>query len=297
MSVLRSSALTTGTRVLRAVVGTTIGFLLGVVFIELMGFEPVVMWATLPLVAFGSAYVPEVASFVAGQAMFTMMVLIIFNVINPSGWQVGLIRVEDVVVGAMVGAVVSLLLWPRGAAARVSRAVDAAITAGATYLTVAVKRVTRGASESADDRVSSLGHYAMTVSRTLDDAVRQYLSESGGSTDQRAPVIRASNRAIRVRTAAELIADVVPPPLAAYPRVRKVLEVHTTAICERLDGRASTQRLGPIGDDFVLALRAETGGTDLSIRAALPLVTVAANLGELELLYPDPVGSVAVSSH
>jgi hypothetical protein len=297
MSVLRSSALTTGTRVVRAVVGTTIGFLLGVVFIELMGFEPVVMWATLPLVAFGSAYVPEVASFVAGQAMFTMMVLIIFNVINPSGWQVGLIRVEDVVVGAMVGAVVSLLLWPRGAAATVSRAVDAAIAAGATYLTVAVKRVTRGASESADDRVSSLGHYAMTVSRTLDDAVRQYLSESGGSTDQRAPVIRASNRAIRVRTAAELIADVVPPPLAAYPRVRKVLEVHTTAICRRLDGRASTQRLGPIGDDFVLALRAETGGTDLSIRAALPLVTVAANLGELELLYPDPVGSVAVSSH
>ncbi|MGH7289818.1 MAG: FUSC family protein, partial [Myxococcota bacterium] len=295
MSVLRSSALTTGTRVVRAVVGTTIGFLLGVVFIELMGFEPIVMWATLPLVAFGSAYVPEVASFVAGQAMFTMMVLIIFNVINPSGWQVGLIRVEDVVVGAMVGAVVSLLLWPRGAAARVSRAVDAAIAAGATYLTVAVKRVTRGASEAADDRVSSLGHYAMTASRTLDDAVRQYLSESGGSTDHRAPVIRASNRAVRVRTAAELIADVAPPPLTAYPRVREVLELHTTVIRERLHGRRPAHDLGPISDDFVLALRAESGGTDLSIAAALPLVTVAANLGELELLYPDPVGPVAAS--
>jgi hypothetical protein len=45
----------------------------------------------------------------------------------------------------------------------------------------------------------------------------------------------------------------------------------------------------------VLALRAESGGTDLSIAAALPLVTVAANLGELELLYPDPVGPVAAS--
>ncbi|MDT5180691.1 MAG: hypothetical protein QOJ95_4889, partial [Mycobacterium sp.] len=177
MSVLRSSALTTGTRVLRAVGGTTIGFVLGVVFIELMGVEPIVLWMTLPVVAFGSAYVPEVASFVAGQAMFTMMVLIIFNVINPSGWQVGLIRVEDVLLGAMVGAVVSLLLWPRGAAASVSRAVDAAVAAGATYLTVAVKRVTRGASESANDRVHSLGYSAMTASRTLDDAVRQFLSE------------------------------------------------------------------------------------------------------------------------
>jgi uncharacterized membrane protein YgaE (UPF0421/DUF939 family) len=297
MSVLRSSALTTGTRVIRAVVGTTIGFLLGVVFIELMGVQPVVLWLALPVVAFGSAYVPEVASFVAGQAMFTMMVLIIFNVINPSGWQVGLIRVEDVVVGALVGAVVSLLLWPRGAAARVSRAVDAAIAAGATYLTVAVKRVTRGASESANDRVSSLGHAAMSASRTLDDAVRQYLSESGGSTDQRAPVIRAANRAVRVRTAAELIADVMPPPLTAYPRVREVLEVHTTAIAERLDGRPSTRALGPIDEDFVLALRAEADGSDLSIRAALPLVTVAANLGELELLYPEPVRPVALQSN
>jgi len=295
MSVLRSSALTTGTRVVRAVVGTIIGFLLGVVFIELMGVDPIVLWTALPIVAFGSAYVPEVASFVAGQAMFTMMVLIIFNVISPSGWQVGLIRVEDVVVGAMVGAVVSLLLWPRGAAARVSRAIDAAISAGATYLTAAVKRVTRGASESANDRVTSLGWYAMTASRTLDDAVRQYLSESGGSTDQRAPVIRAANRAVRVRTAAELIADVGPPPLDTYPRVREVLERHTTVISERLDGRASRE-VGPIADDLVLALRAEAGPGELSIRAALPLVTVAANLGELELLYPDPVRPVALQT-
>lgn len=296
MSVLRSSALTTGTRVVRAVVGTILGFLLGVVFIELMGVEPVVLWMALPVVAFGSAYVPEVASFVAGQAMFTMMVLIIFNVISPSGWQVGLIRVEDVLVGATVGAVVSVLLWPRGATARVARAVDAAVAAGATYLTAAVKRVTRGASESANDRVTALGHSAMTASRTLDDAVRQYLSESGGSTDLRAPVIRAANRAVRVRTVAELIADVVPPPLTTYPRVRGVLESHTTAIVERLDGRTPSREPGPIGDDFVLALRAEAGDSDLSIRAALPLVTVAANLGELELLYPEPVRPVDLRS-
>ena len=296
MSVLRSSALTTGTRVVRAVTGTALGFLLGVVFIELMGVHPAVLWTALPLVAFGSAYVPEVASFVAGQAMFTMMVLIIFNVINPSGWQVGLVRVEDVVVGALVGVVVSLLLWPRGAAARVSRTVDAAIAAGATYLTVAVKRVTRGASESANDRVFALGHDAMTASRTLDDAVRQYLSESGGSTDQRAPVIRAANRAIRVRTTAELISDVVPPPLTDYPWVRDVLEAHTAAVRERLHGRNPVRDLGPIGDDFVLALRAESDGGDLTIRAALPLVTVAANLGELELLYPEPTRPLAVAT-
>jgi uncharacterized membrane protein YccC len=295
MSVLRSSALTTGTRVLRAVGGTAIGFVLGAVFIELMGVDPSVMWVMLPIVAFGSAYVPEVASFVAGQAMFTMMVLIIFNLIVPTGWNVGLIRIEDVVVGASVGAVVSALLWPRGATARVARTVDAAYAAGARYLTATVRRVTRGAYEGANDQVTALGHDALTASRTLDDAVRQYLSESGGSTDHRAPVIRAANHAVRLRAAAELIADVVPPPLTAYPRVRRVLEAHASSVCERLSGADPAADHGPIGDDFVLALRAESDGSALSVSAALPLVTVAASLGELELLYPEPVAPLAIS--
>ena len=182
MSVLRSSALTTGTRVVRAVAGTAIGFMLGVVVIELVGVDPIVMWVMLPLVAFGSAFVPEVASFIAGQAAFTMMVLIIFNLIAPTGWSVGLIRVEDVVVGALVGVVVSVLLWPRGVRTpgveghRRSRSPSARRSC-----TAAVLRVTRGASEEATDRVIALSHDALEASRTVDDAVRQYLSESSGA--------------------------------------------------------------------------------------------------------------------
>jgi hypothetical protein len=98
-----------------------------------------------------------------------------------------------------------------------------------------------------------------------------------------------------VCAAAELIADVVPPPLAAYPRVRKVLEMHATAVCERLAGADPTYDHGPISDEFVLGLRAESDGSELSVSAALPLVTVAAILGELELLYPEPVRPVTLS--
>jgi uncharacterized membrane protein YgaE (UPF0421/DUF939 family) len=291
MSVLRSSALTTGTRVLRAVAGTAVGFVLGAVVIELLGVDPVVLWILLPIVAFGSAYVPEVASFVAGQAAFTMMVLINFNLIVPTGWQVGLIRVEDVVVGALVGIVVSILLWPRGATARVAKAIDDARAVGAKFLKAAVLRVTRGASETAADQVIALSHDALEASRTVDDAVRQYLSETGGKTDLRAPVVRAANRAIRLRAAAELIADIVPPPLGVYPRTRGVLEAHAEVICARLIGDTS-QPLPSISDDFVLALRADTTGDDLAVSAALPLTTAAANLGELELLYPKAAETV-----
>jgi len=297
MSVLRSSALTTGTRVLRAVTGTAVGFVLGAVVIELLGVDPVVLWILLPIVAFGSAYVPEVASFVAGQAAFTMMVLINFNLIVPTGWQVGLIRVEDVVVGALVGIVVSVLLWPRGATAAASKAIESARAVGATFLKAAVLRVTRGASEDATDRVIALSHEALRTSRTVDDAVRQYLSENGGTTDLRAPVVRAANRTIRLRAAAELITDVVPPPLGVYPRTREVLEAHAEAICARLTGDTGRE-LQSISDDFVLALRADATGDvgappprregGLAVSAALPLSTAAANLGELELLYPHP---------
>ncbi|KRD05440.1 fusaric acid resistance protein [Mycobacterium sp. Root265] len=280
LSVLRSSALTTGTRVLRAVAGTALGFGLGVAVIELVGVDPVVMWLLLPVVAFGSAFVPEVASFIAGQAAFTMMVLIIFNLIQPSGWAVGLIRVEDVVVGALVGVAVSVLLWPRGASAPTARAVDHAHAAGVALLRAAVRRVIRGSSEATDGQVFTLSRSALEASRSLDDAVRQYLSENGGHNDVRAPIVRAANRAVRLRAAAELVADVVPPPLGVYPRARELLEVHTEVVC------AQDASGPPISDDFVLALRAEAGDNPLSVSAALPLLTVAAHLGELELLYP-----------
>ena len=162
-------------------------------------------------------------------------------------------------------------------------------------LQAAVLRVTRGASEETDNNVATLSHDAIVASRTLDDALRQYLSESGGASDFRAPVVRAANRAIRLRGAADVIADIVPPPLSVYPRAREVLEMHAEAVCERLAGTELSGTWAPISDDFVLALRAESAGDELAVSAALPLVTVAAYLGELELIYPRP--AVAAPAH
>lgn len=284
MSVLRSSALTTGTKVLRAVIGTVVGFIIGAVIIELIGVQPVVLWIALPIVAFIAAYVPEIASFAAGQAAFTMLVLIVFNLIHPTGWQVGLIRIEDIAVGGAVGIVVSLLLWPRGSSRAVGAAIDNACAIGARYLRTAVSRVTHGTSTVA---VAELGHRALTASRTLDNGVRQYLSESGGPADHRAPVIRRANRAIRLRSAADLIADIpnLPSP-GSYPRTRAVLDAHATLVANRMSGRTDA-KIGetPIAEYFVTALRAEAAEARHPVGDALPLVTVAANLGELELLY------------
>jgi uncharacterized membrane protein YccC len=284
--VLGSSALSTGTNVVRAVSGTAIGVVLGASLIAVVGVEPVVLWGLLPIAIFAAAYFPRVLSFTAGQAAFTMTVLIILNLIVPTGWRLGLLRIEDITAGAAVAVVVSLLLWPRGATASVYAAIGMAIEVGSRFLQAAVLRVTRGASEETDDRVTILSHDALVATRTVDDAVRQYLSETGGATDSRAPVVRAANRAIRLRGAADVIADIkTPPPLSAYPRARGVLEAHAEPASERLAG-ITDKSWSPISDEFVLALRAESTGDDAAVSAALPLVTVAANLGELELIYP-----------
>ena len=65
--------------------------------------------------------------------------------------------------------------------------------------------------------------------------------------------MRAFNRAIRVRAAADLIMDIpTPPPLGTYPRVREVVEFHVNAIRDRLAGKLDTaQAWTPIGDEFV----------------------------------------------
>jgi uncharacterized membrane protein YccC len=92
-----------------------------------------VLWTLMPIAIFAAAYVPRVASFTAGQAVLTMMVMIAYNLIVPTGWRAGLLRIEDVGAGAVVAVIAAGLLWPRGATAsgmRVghARAVDGCST-------------------------------------------------------------------------------------------------------------------------------------------------------------------------
>ena len=144
--------------------------------------------------------------------------------------------------------------------------------------------------------IVDLSDETLIASRTYADAVRVYLSENGGAIDSE--MLDTNNRIPRLRFAADLIADIVPPPTDAFPLARMVLEAHTIAVCARLEGaEGSSGGMGivlPIGDDFVRALRAEAAGLAEPTVAALPLVLAAANVGELELSYPaTPAGVLA----
>ncbi len=122
LSVLRSSALATGTTIVLGLLGTFTGIVLGGLLIALVGTDPAVLWPLLPLAVFLAAYAIRAVSFAAGQAAFSFVVLVLFNLINPIGWQVGVIRVEDVAIGAGISLLSGLLIWPRGATALMRQA-------------------------------------------------------------------------------------------------------------------------------------------------------------------------------
>jgi len=141
LQVLRSTALGTGRTTLQALAGNVIGVLIGGIFAVLAGNHPAVMWVALPFAIFLAAYAATTVGFIASQAAFTINLIIIFNLISPAGWQVGLVRIEDVAVGASISIVVGLLLWPRGARREFGRAVAEFYRAVANYLDAAFARV------------------------------------------------------------------------------------------------------------------------------------------------------------
>jgi Fusaric acid resistance protein-like len=296
MVVLSSSALSTRTRVAQSVVGTTLGIILGGVLVGAVGVQPAVLWLLVPIAVFLSTYLPRFVSFTVAQAMAALSLLIILNLTAPAGWRVGLLRIEDIAMGAAVGMGVSLLLWPRGATAAVSAVIRAALDVNVHYLQAAVLRVTGGRSEESDANLAALSHDAVVGWRRIDDAVRHYLSETGAGADLRTPVVRAANRAAWVRLAADMIADLrTLPPLGTYPAARAVLEAHMEFVTKQISGHSDTPRKA-IAGEFVWALRAEATDDVEAVEAAQPLVTVAANLAQLEMVSLPESGSAAAGT-
>jgi Fusaric acid resistance protein-like len=117
LSVLRSNALSTGWSIVTALAGTAAGIVLGAALVIGIGTHQSVLWIVLPLAVLLASYAPRAISFAAGQAGFTVTLFILFNIIQPVGWRVGVVRVEDVAIGFAISLGVGLLFWPRGAAA------------------------------------------------------------------------------------------------------------------------------------------------------------------------------------
>jgi len=181
LSVLRSNALNTGQDAVRALLGTVAGFIVGAALLAGIGTNTEVLWFLLPLAVLLAGVAPTVISFAGGQAAFTLILVILFNIIQPTGWRVGLVRIEDVAIGVGVSLVVGVLFWPRGAAPALRRALAQAYADGAGYLASTVRfGMSRGAPGlPASPALADDAARAAAASRRLDDAFRTYLAERG----------------------------------------------------------------------------------------------------------------------
>jgi uncharacterized membrane protein YccC len=209
LSVLRSNALSTGQTVVRGVVGTAVGVVLGALALFAIGDNRVVIWVLLPIAILVAGIAPAAISFAAGQAAFTILLVLLFNLIAPSGWTVGLIRIEDIALGCAVSLVVGLLFWPRGAAASLRQALAEAYRESVRYLGATVDfglaRCDASAAEHPEPRQQALR--AAAAARRLDDAFRTYLGERGSKQRPLAEVSASVGGVAGVRLASDAILD------------------------------------------------------------------------------------------
>ena len=179
LSVLRSNVFSTGQSALRSLLGTTVGFIVGAALLAVVGTNVTVLWFLLPVALLVAGFAPTAISFAAGQAGFTLTLVILFNLLQPVGWKVGLYRIEDVAIGCAVSVGVGLLFWPRGAAAALGSALQEAFVESASYLEAAVKDATSRPvdGDHPSKSLETARTDAAAASLRLDDAFRTYLAE------------------------------------------------------------------------------------------------------------------------
>lgn len=179
LGVLRSSALTTGASALQALAGTTAGIVAGGVLVAAIGTNEIALWIAVPPGVLLAAYAPRAISFAVGQAGFTTVVIVLFDLLSPAGWELGLVRVEDVALGCAISLVVGLLLWPRGAGDLLRDCLSTAYGRAGAYLREAVAVLADGRAPAGLDAAREA---ALQAEHRLDAALRQRLSERAFTT-------------------------------------------------------------------------------------------------------------------
>jgi hypothetical protein len=206
LSVLRTNAASTESTALRALGGTVVGFVAGALLLLGIGTSTPALWVALPIALALAAYAPGTLPFAFGQAAFTVVVVVLFNLLQPAGWKVGLLRIEDVAIGCLVSLVVGVLFWPRGAAGVAGDDLADAFRRGAAYLTQAVDWALGDRHEPPD-----AGAAAVTAGIRLDEALRGFLAEQGAKRVSKEELWMLVMATMRLRLTAYSLAGLQAP--------------------------------------------------------------------------------------
>jgi uncharacterized membrane protein YccC len=294
LSVLRTNAAATGATALRGLLGTVAGFAVGAALLVGIGVSPVALWIAFPVAVLVAAYTPGTAPFLAGQAAFTVTIVVLFNLLVPAGWRVGLLRVEDVAIGCAVSLVVGYLFWPRGASSVVGDNLAIAFRSGSGYLSDVVSWAL-GDRPHRPERAAD----AVAAGSRLDDAVRGYLTEQGSKRLTKADLWALVTAAVRLRITAHSMASLPgrPRPHSDDSGLHAALGQQAGGMAAWYDqlatlvarpGRGTPEpALGPLPASGIAAGPAPCGGRDAYRQDAL---WVGFHLDRLEASLPDLAG-------
>ncbi|MGO8871071.1 MAG: FUSC family protein [Acidimicrobiales bacterium] len=222
--VLKTSAAGTRSTAVEAALGTAIGFAVSSALVAAFGVEATVYSLVLPVVIFAAFYLPGAVSFIAGQAFFTMVIVVLFNLLQPSGWEIGLVRLEDVLIGAGIGLAIGMALWPGGAATELAGVVGRLFVSGSEYVEARVRRMVgpvSGQTEQAGGDLASFRSRVAVAAVDAEDVFSQYLAEPHQSD---APVVAWSQlmAAAHQLWFGASVVSVVPVPTGAGARMPEV---------------------------------------------------------------------------
>jgi len=233
LSVMRTSAVQTGATALQAVLGTLIGFAVGLPLLLAIGTRGDLYLYVLPIVIVGGLLAGSI-NVVWGQAGFTVLVSVLFNLVEPIGWEIGVIRLQDVALGAAAGVVIGLAAWPRGAAGQLAQSLGDAIEACGDLVAATVERRLRPVGL---EQLSGLRSRARAKTLRADGVLAVFLTERPKAEE----IAVWEQMSVFVHTrwyGAEMLARqaVAPPPPEAadvvdalVDRVHELHAAHTTA--------------------------------------------------------------------
>jgi uncharacterized membrane protein YccC len=179
LTVLRTSLRGTARRVGAAIAGTVGGCAAGFAVVEAVGAHTAIYPALLPVVIALAIAANVGVGFLAGQVGFTVAIVVLFNLLAPAGSHIGVLRVQDVTVGALTGVVVGALAWPRGARAELPAALGDLTRTANNYLAAAVRALGHDTTEpTTSESLDRARRPALAAAVRSDSTFAQYLAEA-----------------------------------------------------------------------------------------------------------------------
>lgn len=269
IAILRFDSLTTVKSALLAIIGTFVGAAAGF-GVLLVDFDHLAwLWVGLVVATFLAVWAQAAIGFVAGQAAFSMFVIIAFSIINwPPELRTATDRIVDIVIGALVSLIVAFLLWPRGVLRGMLGNISEAIRASNRLLREAVGEMVQG-DVAVDGALLNESTGAIVRSQEVIDL--SLTSSSPGASGFAHDLQRLIDDLRTPVVAGHLIADWArdrPPIAQVVPALRAPLEAELDAVtavwedvAQRVDG--GTGALSPPTSDNLATIADITASLDL----------------------------------